>query len=284
MWKTQLSLLLQQAKPRSLLHMTLVILMFTLNGILLATTDYTATDNANIVLDVGASASDVVYIQAFGTFALADHYNKIDSDARYAQESYVDTEVATRLPLTGGVLTGSLTATDFVGPLNGPIRFTAKNTSGGTLTVGQVVYISGVSGNNPTVGLADANDSTKMPAYGLVAVETINNDPVEIVTFGALTNVKTDYAGWALGDTLFVSTTAGELTNAAPAGESSLIQNLGRIRRLHQSAGSITVGGAGRTNATPNLNNGNVFIGDATNHSVARALVVADTTGLQAAS
>ena len=38
-----------------------------------------------------------------------------------------------------------------------------------------------------------------------------------------------------------------------------------------------------RTNATPNLNNGNVFIGDATNHSVARALVVADTTGLQAA-
>ena len=80
-----------------------------------------------------------------------------------------------------------------------------------------------------------------------------------------------------------MSTTAGELTNAAPAGESSLIQNLGRIRRLHQTAGSITVGGAGRTNATPNLNNGNVFIGDATNHSVARALVVADTTGLQSA-
>ena len=244
-----------------------------LNGILLATTDYTATDNANIILDVGASVSDVVYIQAFGTFAFADHYNKTDADALLAD----------KLSLTGGVLTGSLTATDFVGPLNGPIRFTAKNTSGGTLTVGQVVYISGISGNTPTVGLADADDSAKMPAYGLVAVETVNNEPVEVITFGALTNVKTDYAGWALGDTLYVSTTAGELTNTAPAGESSLIQNLGRIRRLHLSAGSITVGGAGRTNATPNLNNGNVFIGDATNHSVARALVVADTTGLQSA-
>ena len=58
-----------------------------LNGILLAITDYTATDGANIVLDVGASVSDVVYIQAFGTFALADHYTKVASDARYAQET-----------------------------------------------------------------------------------------------------------------------------------------------------------------------------------------------------
>ncbi len=185
--------------------------------------------------------------------------------------------------LTGATFTGAVTATDFIGPLNGPIRFTAKNTSGGTLTVGQVVYISGVSGNTPTVGLADANDSAKMPAYGLVAIQTVANDPVEIITFGALTGVKTDYAGWALGDTLYVSTTAGTLTNVAPSGESSLIQNLGRIRRLHQSAGSITVGGAGRTNATPNLNDGNVFIGNASNQSVPRALVVADTTGLQTA-
>lgn len=65
-----------------------------LNGILLATTDYTATDGANIVLDVGASVSDVVYIQAFGTFALADHYTKVASDARFTTAAYVDTEIA----------------------------------------------------------------------------------------------------------------------------------------------------------------------------------------------
>ena len=201
--------------------------------------------------------------------------NPISAATQVALDLKVDT--------TGGIVTGPITATDFIGPLNGPIRFSAKNTSGGTLTVGQVVYISGVSGNTPTVGLANANDSAKMPAYGLVAVETVDNDPVEIITFGALTGVKTDYAGWALGDTLYVSTTPGTLTNVAPSGESSLIQNLGRIRRLHQAAGSITVGGAGRTNATPNLNDGNVFIGNASNQSVPRALVVADTTGLQTA-
>jgi hypothetical protein len=41
---------------------------------------------------------------------------------------------------------------------------------------------------------------------------------------------------------------------------------------VQQSAGSITVGGAGRTNATPNLNDGNVFIGNASNQAVSVAL------------
>lgn len=51
-----------------------------LNGVLLAVSDYTATDGANIVLDTGASAGDTVYIQAFGTFALASHYTKTETD------------------------------------------------------------------------------------------------------------------------------------------------------------------------------------------------------------
>jgi hypothetical protein len=230
-----------------------------LNGVKLDSTDYTATDGTNVVLDIGATVGDSVFVQSFGTFALADHYSKVDSDARYLQ-------------LTGGTITGSITATDFVGPLNGAIQFTAKNTSGGTLTVGQVVYISGISGNTPTVELADADDAAKMPAYGLVAVAAVDNDPVEITTFGPLTGVKTDYAGWSVGDTLYVSTTPGTLTNVAPTGEGTLLQNLGRIRRVQQSAGSITVGGAGRTNATPNLNDGNVFIGNASNQAVSVAL------------
>ena len=185
--------------------------------------------------------------------------------------------------LTGATFTGSVTAPDFIGPLNGPIRFTAKNDEGVAITQGQVVYIKGVSGDVPTVGLADANDSAKMPAFGLAYAAANNNASVEIVTFGSLADTKTDYAGWTLGDTLYVSTTAGALTNSAPTGESSLIQNVGKIQRVHATAGIIKVGGAGRSNATPNLNDGNVFIGNASNQAAARALVVADTTGLQTA-
>jgi hypothetical protein len=51
---------------------------------------------------------------------------------------------------------------------------------------------------------------------------------------------------------------------------------MGKVIRSHASAGSIKVGGAGRTNATPNLNDGNVFIGNASNQSIARALTASD--------
>jgi hypothetical protein len=58
------------------------------------------------------------------------------------------------------------------------------------------------------------------------------------------------------GQILYVSTTAGAYTTTAPTGESSQIQNIGKVIRSHAAAGSIKVGGAGRSNATPNLDNG----------------------------
>jgi hypothetical protein len=184
--------------------------------------------------------------------------------------------------LTGATFTGAVTAPDFIGPLNGAVQFTAKNTSGGTITKGQAIAISGISGNTPTVALADA-DATTMPAFGLAATTAADTLELEIITFGSLKGVQTNYTGWALGDTLYISTTAGTLTNVAPSGEAAKIQNIGTVERLHSSNGTIKVGGAGRSNATPNLNDGNVFIGNASNQAAARALVVADTTGLQTA-
>ena len=151
--------------------------------------------------------------------------------------------------------------------LDGAIQFTAKNTSGATLTKGTVVYISGVSGTTPTVDKADADDASKMPAFGIVAADASNNSNVNVFTFGTLTGIDT--SSFSAGDTLFVSTTAGELTNVKPAGEASLLQNIGRVIRSHASAGSIKVGGAGRTNAVPNLDNDQFFLGNDSNYAVA---------------
>ena len=59
-----------------------------LNGVkLVSGTDFTATSGVSIVLTTGATAGDIVDIVAYGTFDLADHYNKTDSDARYARVS-----------------------------------------------------------------------------------------------------------------------------------------------------------------------------------------------------
>jgi hypothetical protein len=156
--------------------------------------------------------------------------------------------------------------------VSGAIIFSAK--AGEALSKGDVVYVSGISGNQPVVSKADANDAAKMPAFGLAEADASNNAAVNVVTFGTLYNLDT--AAFAAGDTVFVSTTAGAITNTAPTGESSLLQNIGKVIRSHASAGSIKVGGAGRTNATPNLNDGNVFIGNASNQAETRALLEAD--------
>lgn len=71
-----------------------------LNGVRLDVADYTATDGANVVLAVGATAGDSVFIQSFGTFVLADHYNKADSDARYYTQTQVDTSLASKSDTT----------------------------------------------------------------------------------------------------------------------------------------------------------------------------------------
>ena len=51
-----------------------------LNGVKLAPSDFTATDGANVVLASAAAAGDSVSIVSFGTFELADHYNRTTVD------------------------------------------------------------------------------------------------------------------------------------------------------------------------------------------------------------
>ena len=135
---------------------------------------------------------------------------------------------------------GELTADEFIGDLRGAVVFNAQ--AGEAIDKGEVVYVSGISGNTPVVALADADDANKMPAFGLALESATLNTTLAVVTFGTISGVDTDTPGFSLGDTLYVSTTPGGLTNSPPTGESSLIQNIGKVQRVHVSSGSIKVG------------------------------------------
>ena len=157
--------------------------------------------------------------------------------------------------------------------LNGAIRFKAKNAQGAQITKGQAVFISGVSGTVPEVQLARANSASTMPAFGLVHATANADADVEIVTFGNLTDYDTTTYSLSANDTVFISAaTAGALTNTAPTGEANFIQNIGRVVRADASAGIIKVGGAGRSNATPNLDSGKIFLGNGSNQAASTAL------------
>ena len=168
-------------------------------------------------------------------------------------------------------ITGEATASEFIGDLRGAVRFQVQ--ADVAIAKGDAVYISGVSGTKPTVGLADADDATKMPAFGLAAGAISANASGEVITFGTLSVIDT--SSFTVGDVLYISTngtTGNTLTATAPAGESAQIQNIGKVQRSHASAGSIKVGGAGRSNATPNLNQDKIFLGDSNNRAVSTAL------------
>ena len=204
---------------------------------------------------------------------------------------YLDYNNLTNVPTTldATTLTGNLPAldgsalTDVAAVTSNSTVFTAR--ADVNLLMGEVVYLTGISGNTPTVDKAQANSASTMPAFGIVKADVTASNDVEIVTFGSCpghdaANFAETGITFALGDTVYVSATeAGKLTNVAPAGETNLIQNIGKIERATPTTNmTIKVGGAGRTNATPALDEGNIFIGNAQNRSSTMSLSTAMST------
>ena len=145
------------------------------------------------------------------------------------------------------------------------VEETVKNVSGGSLAIGTVVYQSGSTGTIAEVQAADADVASKMPAIGILAETLADQAEGKMVLMGKISGLDT--SSFTAGDTVYVSTTAGTLTTTPPTGETGLIQNIGKVIKVHASNGVIVVTGAGRTNATPNLDSGKFFLGNGSNQA-----------------
>ena len=222
---------------------------------------------SSYIRDVGAGdlqifASDDVYIRGQGTNTYMARFNESGAVTLYHNN-------VVRLITTdsGITVTDEVEAVEFIGALRGPTKF--KGQAGEALSAGDPVYISGISGNTTVVSKADANDASKMPAFGIIDASVSANASCQVLTFGEMHNLDT--SAFSEGDELYVSNT-GTLTTTIPSGESSQIQKIAKVTRSHASAGGIFIMGAGRSNAVPNLDNGDIFIGDGTNHATTTSL------------
>lgn len=142
-----------------------------LNGVHLDPSDYTATDGTTITLNSGAALNDELYIVAFGTFVLADHYTKTQVDSFI--NGVIADVVDDTTPQLGGNL--DLNSSDITGTGNinitGNITGTTLYGDGSNLTgIDALPSQSGQSGNYLTTdGSAaswaaldtDANTTTK---------------------------------------------------------------------------------------------------------------------------
>lgn len=91
----------------------------------------------------------------------------------------------------------------------------AKNTTASTITTGQVVYLTGASGDRPTIALADATDeATSAETIGIAAEDIAVSAEGEICTAGILTGINT--YGLTAGTMTFLSETAGAWTQTRP--------------------------------------------------------------------
>ena len=76
-----------------------------LNGVLLKTTDYTATNGTTVTLASGAALNDEVSIHTFGTFNAANTYSQSAADARFYQNPAVaDLDMGATASISNGVL------------------------------------------------------------------------------------------------------------------------------------------------------------------------------------
>jgi len=140
------------------------------------------------------------------------------------------------------------------------VTVSALKSTAGTLNPGDVVHLVGYSSPNYTVELADASSASLMPAIGIVATTVTDVSAGTVVIQGKVGNINT--SAFSAGDTLYVSTTAGGLTNVKPTGATNLIQRIGEVAFVHATTGVIQVTGAGRSNDVPNLALNDLWIGN----------------------
>ena len=115
-----------------------------------------------------------------------------------------------------------------------------RNTTGATLTKGTAVYISGATGQNPTVSKAQANnDTNSAQTLGLMSADLANNSNGYVTIIGLIQNINT--SAYTDGEQLYLSpTTAGTLTATKPYAPQHLVY-VAVVEHAHPTQGKLFV-------------------------------------------
>lgn len=141
------------------------------------------------------------------------------------------------------------------------VRFPVKNTSGGTLTRGTPIYVTGTVGATDTVEVSASRADTigTMGAVGLLESTLAVNATGYAVSVGILSGFDT--STFTVGSQLYVGATGG-LTQTRPTG-ANVVQSVGVVGRVSVATGKIEVN-IWNYEDLPNLGDGNIWIGNAT--------------------
>lgn len=115
-----------------------------------------------------------------------------------------------------------------------------KNTTGSQITKGSVVYISGATGGDALIALADADsEATSSKTLGLVSSTIANDAYGMVIEQGLIAGVNT--ASATAGQSVWLSSTAGAFVFGAPPAKPAHGVYLGVVIRVHATEGEILV-------------------------------------------
>lgn len=117
------------------------------------------------------------------------------------------------------------------------------NATGGTLAAGTLVYVSGYDATTGRykVAKADADSSTAGAAVATYLVTTAITNSASGRVYRSGTATGLDTSSTAVGDPVYLSTTAGAITKTAPTGADDVVQIVGRVTAVDGSAGTALI-------------------------------------------
>ena len=118
------------------------------------------------------------------------------------------------------------------------VQIIVRNSTGVTLTKGQIVYLSGATGNRPNAVLSQANtEATSSKTIGWVTANIANNSDGYIGVSGSAHDLNT--SAFTAGDLLWLSpTVAGGITSTIPVQPNHAVF-IGYCARSHPNQGRI---------------------------------------------
>jgi hypothetical protein len=202
------------------------------SGITLTTTP--GTDTLTIAAIGGTGSGDVAG-PASATDNAISRFN--GTTGKIIQNSLGTIDDAGLLTVPDAVITNTLTAAHIHGNLAGAVYTHVRNESGGPLTKGTPVYISGYNNGlaRPLVAAANAASLSTLPAIGILDADLANNASGHCVISGVIENLNT--AGYTVNAPLYVAS-GGGLTATAPALRA---QSVAIVERVNANTGSIIV-------------------------------------------
>lgn len=175
------------------------------------------------LVDVNLDGLQTNYILTWnGSEWVAKEPSEVDSEFDYIQFNTTaapqpNAEGLLQWNATDGTLDLGMSGGDITQQIGQELFIKVRNASGSTIPNGTPVYFNGRQGNRPKIYPAKGDAEATSMVEGITTQDIPNNSDGFITTFGYVRQIKTNYAGWAEGNKLWVSkTTAGALTNEEP--------------------------------------------------------------------